>query len=282
MVVRCLGVDSNAATLGTRSYEADDAARRARPSTALMSAALSGLLGLGGAACGGDHHHDPDPDQRPDASVMLPVDAAPADAAEPDANDSKIISETPGNKTFAELTAECDTRGGYVQIHASCAGTNSCAGFSYGDWSPGVLSEHTCAGVNGCNGLSCVVLPADQGRTAQEILAEQLPETGPRPCSNCHAEWNDDGPDFTKFKVYLLPGSGRTAQNWLDLPAEAQARTIAFGKRGLLDDGTAYSNMVGYHQLLSRAEIERVVDYLRTSTEVEIVFKDIKIADPVP
>ncbi len=181
---------------------------------------------------------------------------------------TKIISETEGNKTFAELKAECDKRGGFTQVHAACAGVNGCAGFSYGDWDPGVLTEHSCAGVNGCNGISCVVLPEDSGKTGKQVYEEPLPETGPRSCSNCHAVWNDDGPDMKKFKLYLLPGSPRNASNWLDFPAGAQARIIAFGKHGLFDDGSAYSNMAAYHKLYSKAEIERAVEHIRTNLEV--------------
>jgi mono/diheme cytochrome c family protein len=121
------------------------------------------------------------------------------------------------------------------------------------------------------------VLPADSGKTGQAVYEAELPETGPRSCNHCHAVWGADGPDMTKFKLYLLPGSPRDASNWLNYPAAAQARTIAFGKHGLLDDGSAYSNMAAYHKLYSRAEIERAVEYIRTS--LEVVPTTIKIAD---
>lgn len=213
------------------------------------------------------------------------ADARPevVDASPPDAGTSKIISETVGNRTFEGLTAECDTRGGYIEIHAACAGVNTCAGFSYGDWEPGVLTEHTCAASNGCNGLSCVVLPQDSGKTPQEILqAESLPEYGPQPCMNCHAEWTDHGVDTTKFNVWVVPGSGRDLTNWLDLPRAAQARTVAFGKASLLPDGTAYHGMAPYYKLYARAEIERLVDYIRTSPDLTIVIKEVKTGDLAP
>jgi hypothetical protein len=240
------------------------------PSHRLWAAALTGLLGMTGG-CSSKSPADPDPE--------LP-DAAPVQDEMPDAAPevpSKIISETEGTRTFASLEAECDSRGGYIQIQAACAGVNSCAGFSYGDWDPGVLTEHSCAGVNGCNGLSCVVLPADSGKSGMDILAAQLPETGSRSCSNCHASWSDTGPDFTKFKVWVLPGSGRTLENWKDLSAKEQARTIAFGKHGLLADGTAYSPMAPYYKLFSRAEIERVVEHIRNNAT--ILIEQVKVAD---
>jgi|GEM_PF-1165739 len=240
------------------------------PSSALWASALAGLLGLAGA-CGDDGNKiEPDPDAPvvADAAVDSPEIDAP-----PDAPPSKIISETQGDHTFAELTAMCDQRGGYTQITAACAGANMCAGFSYGDWSPGVLTEHSCNAVNGCNGISCVVLPADQGRTALDILgdapsdAEGVPQ---RSCMNCHADWSGAAPDPTHFKVWVPPGSTRTLANWLDRPAGEQARYIAFGSTGVYAGGQAYSHMAQYYKLYSRAEIERVVAYIRTTATVEI------------
>ena len=201
---------------------------------------------------------------------MLASVDADADAQVPDASDYEVTEEGETTQSFAELTTECDERGGYVQIHAACGGVGSCAGFSVGDWNPDIKSEHTCAGLNGCNGLSCVDLPADSGKTAAEILEEQLPEGGPAPCMNCHADWTEDGPDTSVFKVYTLPGSGRDLSNWLDMPAEEQARIIAFGAHGTFE-GRAYSNMLGYHKIYSRAEIERVVEYIRTIATPQVI-----------
>lgn len=257
------------------------------PSSVLLAAAMMGLLG--GACDRSPPQSEPDPPSCPSAgtggaagqpstggstsSSSTGTGAVAGSGGEP----TKVISEVEGNKTFAEVKTECDKRGGYTQVSAACAGVNSCAGFSYGDWDPGVTMEHSCAGVNGCNGISCVVLPKDSGKSGKEIYEEVLPESGPRQCNNCHAVWNDDGPDVTKFKLYLLPGSPRNASNWLDFPAASQARIVAFGKKGQLDDGTSYSNMSAYHTLYSRAEIERVVEYIRT--KLEIVPTTIKVAD---
>jgi hypothetical protein len=194
-------------------------------------------------------------------------------------DEGPIVTESiEGTRTFASLEQECDERGGYIQIHAACSGVNACAGFSYGDWDPGVLIEHTCKAINGCNGLSCVVLPADSGKTGQEVYEADLPETGSRSCKNCHAAWTEDGVDMTKFKLWLPPGSPRNADNWLDLPASAQARVVAFGKttqHGL--DGRVLANMAPYHEIWSRAEIERAVEYIRTQTTVEA--HEIKVED---
>ncbi|MCX5746265.1 MAG: hypothetical protein NT062_27625 [Proteobacteria bacterium] len=252
------------------------------PSNRLWAAALAGLIGLGSTACSDKTPVQPDP---VDASAVdsTPVDA-PGPDAPPDAPPSKVISETEGNRTFADIKAECDTRHGYVQITAACAGMNSCAGFSYGDWDPGVTTEHSCAGVNGCNGISCVVLPVDGGRTALQVLGGEgvtFDQYGAQTCMNCHADWSGAQPDPSKFNVWVMEGSGRNATNWLDNSAEAQARTIAFGKHGLLADGTAYSPMAGYWKVYSRAEIERVVDYIRTTPATNITIKTIKTTDPV-
>ena len=243
--------------------------------SSLAQLALGGLIGL--TACSDSKNgSEPDPDQLVDAAVSNTPDAA---AEQPDAaSPYEVISEEQTTQSFAELTTECDNRGGYIQIHAACGGVNSCSGFSVGDWNPDVKSEHTCAGLNGCNGLSCVELPADSNKSASDILSEQLPAGGPAPCMNCHAEWTSDGPDTSVFKVYVWPGSGRTLDNWLDRSAEEQARVMAFGSYGTLPEGKAYANMLGYHKLYSRAEVERVITYIRTVATPKLV--QIKVQDP--
>lgn len=267
--------------------ETDRSDPHAGPTSLLLAAAMMGLFGGG---CDGQKA-EPEPDPHACETTGTGGTAGQTGTttgtggggtggtggAGTGAGGPTVISEVEGNKTFAEIEAECDDRGGFTQVHAACSGVNGCAGFSYGDWNPGVLTEHTCAGVNGCNGISCVVLPEDSGKTGKEIYEEALPETGPRSCTNCHAVWGDDGPDLTKFKLYLLAGSPRNESNWLDYPAPAQVRTVAFGKQGLLPNGAAYSAMAGYHKLYSRAEIERVVEYIRTS--LQVVPATIKVSD---
>lgn len=172
-----------------------------------------------------------------------------------------------------------------VQIQAACSGVNSCAGFSIGDWDPDVRTDHTCRGMNGCAGLSCVVTPPDSGLTGEQILAlAAIPNgqpddviNGPAPCVYCHAEYVDDVPDSTVFRLHLLPGSTRTAENWLDRSAAEMERIVAFGSHGVTPDGIAYASMVGYAKSLSRAEIERVVAHIRT---LEPVIHEIKFDEP--
>jgi hypothetical protein len=206
------------------------------------------------------------------ADECLPFTATP---------DEKTTNSEQVEHTFAELTAMCDDQGGYTQVHAACGGHNACAGFSYGDWGPGgaTLTEHSCAGVNGCNGLSCVVpTAAGSNRTGAEIYEAEYEEPGPGACINCHAEWDADGnADATKFKVWVLAGSTRTVDNWLDRTVAEQERVVAFGVHSVLPDGTAYQGMAPYHRVLTRPEIERVVAHLRT---LEPVIAEIKTQDP--
>jgi mono/diheme cytochrome c family protein len=186
--------------------------------------------------------------------------------------EEKIISEEQQEYTFAALTTLCDDRGGYTQIHAACGGHNACAGFSYGDWGPGaaMFTEHLCSGVNGCLGLSCVVLPADEGRTGKEIYEDAEFAEPLGGCGGCHGGYYDAGGafvhDLTYFDVEVLEGSTRTVDNWLDRTAAEQERVVAFGAHSVLADGTAIENMAAYHRVLSRAETEAVVAHIRTLT----------------
>lgn len=286
-------------------------ASAAAPSSGLLTAALAGLLSVGLSACEDDkpakledageeitpwgdagRSEADEEDEEADASdkenssdggAAVEADAGAADEGDAAASGAEILSEVEGNVSFALLQSDCDARGGYIQVHASCSGSNDCAGFSYGDWDPGVLSEHTCAAANGCVGLSCVVLPEDSGKTGEEILfdAETLPAGGPQPCWFCHAESQHqaDGSylrDKTKFKVWVPEGSTRTTQNWLDLSPAAQEAIVAFGKIGLIGapgNERAVVSMKGYHKLYSRAEVQRVVAHLRTLTPIIQVVK---------
>lgn len=209
------------------------------------------------------------------------------DTGEPMACDPppEITSEQETKQTFAQYTADCDALGGYIQVHASCAGVNTCAGFSVGDWNPDLRSEHTCRGLNGCNGLSCITTPPDGGLTGEQILAlDAIPNgqpndvfNGPAPCNYCHANYTKDGVDTSVFKVHVFPGSGRTADNWLDRSPAEMERIVAFGSHGVTTDGIAYSAMTGYAKSFSRAEIQRVVEHLRT---LEPIIQEIKLTEP--
>lgn len=266
-----------------RSYDSElsdnEPAGERGPSSRVWASAVAGLLGLGSAACGGNSQPHVDPDPSPIDGAVVPPDMMP------DAVTSKITSETLAQYTFAELTAMCDARGGYTEIHAQCSGTNTCAGFSYGDWGDeATLIEHSCNAVSGCNGIGCVVLPPDSGKSALDILSVALPDTesvAQRACNYCHATWNDDYTEFdpTKFRVHVTAESGRTLANWLDRTPEQMARMIAFGSHGQYINGAQYGHMAGYYKMYSRAEIERVVAYVRT--QATPVLQEIKVADPV-
>jgi len=224
----------------------------------------------------------PDADKPDPASYCADtVKAAVAEATAPVPPEEKVTEAEQKEYTFAELTKMCDDRGGYVQVHASCGGVNTCKGFSYGDWGPGAatLTEHTCAGVNGCAGLSCVVLPGDKhaDKTDAELYDFLFADTEPSSCTNCHASHEGDMPDISKFKVFVEEGSTRDAGNWLDRTAAEQERIVAFGAQSVLPDGTAMRNMAAYHGVLSRSEIERLVAHIRT---LEPVIEVMKTKDP--
>lgn len=207
----------------------------------------------------------------------VPIKEAVAKATAPKTPDEKTIKAEQKEYTFADLTKTCDSRGGYVQVHAACGGVNACQGFSYGDWGPGaaMLTEHSCTGVNGCAGLSCVVLPEEKNKdkSGAELYDLLFADTEPNSCSGCHADHSGDEPDLTKFAVYVLEGSTRTEANWLERSAADQERVVAFGAHSVLPDGTAMANMAAYNKVLSRKEIEKVVAHIRTLTPMIKVIK---------
>lgn len=221
---------------------------------------------------------------KPDAAMVCAdmVKTAEAAACMPKTPEEKTTNSDQKEYTFAQLTKLCDDRGGYTQIHAACGGHNTCKGFSYGDWGPGAatLTEHSCTGVNGCAGLSCVVLPEDKraDKTGKDLYDLKYADTDPSACSNCHADHTDEEhPDLSKFMVYVLPGSTRTAANWLDRKAEEQERVVAFGVHYTDPAGRAIENMAPYNTVLSRKEIQRLVEHVRT---LKPVIKTIKLQDP--
>lgn len=65
-------------------------------------------------------------------------------------------SEVVPDLSLEDFTVMCDEAHGTVEIHPSCGGAVSGKGFSY-DSDTDVLTEHTCAGHNTCAGFSCVV-----------------------------------------------------------------------------------------------------------------------------
>jgi hypothetical protein len=167
------------------------------------------------------------------------------------------VSTTP--VTYEEFLAACKERGGFVQTTAACAGNNACKGFSYLE---PTLTEHSCKGMNNCGpGMSCVVLGPDQGRTGKEIYE------GEGACAaTCHGQFSpifDPGVYTLYYRNGSMTADEATAHFQTD-PIQKLYSTVAFGVHGMGDDGVAFAHMPPHYLKYSRAEIERVVAYIRT------------------
>lgn len=158
--------------------------------------------------------------------------------------------------TVAKFEDMCEARGGLTQTHTACSGTNSCRGLIYNGWAGDTIVEHTCRGFNACLGISCVDLPTDGGRAAQEIYEDD--------CAGCHSHGEEEDADLF-YTVYIPLGSDEPTAlaNFEAKSDETLVNNVAFGAVGYYEDGTPYSNMPAYHEALSLAEIRRVVDYLK-------------------
>jgi mono/diheme cytochrome c family protein len=268
---------------------------------ALRAAALHAFLSLAGCATADDDAHthtDPaaaepatDVDQDGfsiddgdcddlDRSVYPGAFEVSRDGEDSDCDeeDGPIVTGTvEGPLPFAEFEAACELRGGVVQIHAACAGSNACRGMSYGNWGEeALLIEHTCRGMNGCNGWSCVELAAGEGRDGEAVYEAS--------CSGCHG-W--EGPletvdeagaevSIPQFTVFLPPGADVDAE-LAALPERSQGElraTIAFGRAGISVGGRATSNMPGFHEQLSLAEVDAVIAYVRSMPLTHHVYDD--------
>jgi hypothetical protein len=208
------------------------------PSRRLLGAAVAGLVGVGGQGCG-------------------------ATGDSPDAGGPRIISVTTDPTMTAEnFEALCQQRGGYVQAHAVCAGTNSCKGISFLllDMS---LIEHSCRGMNACGpGMSCVELPADTGKTGETVYRESC---GPA----CHST----GPDKSHFRLWVPPGTDleRAKSVFLARSPLYHESVVAFGVRSVSPGGLATVSMSPFFERYSRSEVERVIKYVHTlPLEVEV------------
>ncbi|WP_141734387.1 c-type cytochrome [Oligoflexus tunisiensis] len=208
-------------------------------SCALLTAALAGLMG----GCG---------TREKEKVIETPQPLA------------GVVSATTVDKTLtlASFTALCETRGGLVQTHASCAGANTCAGISYHS-SSGRLTEHSCRSANSCGGMSCVDLPADRGLTGAQIL-EGAPEiamgAGESQCNYCH------GTGQSAF-VLPIPPDADPEERKAAFQGKSDAAllgAIAFGIHGVSADGTAYANMPAFYKVYSLAEMKRLVTHLRS------------------
>jgi len=263
------------------------------PSSAMLRAAVSGLLGLTGVACGDDSTTEGDPDPHEHDMCEPHDDAGTPDAGPHEHEETeKELGEAELIKlSWEQLNAMCDDRDGYIQTHASCSGVNTCQGFTYGDWGEDAeLLEHTCSGVNGCAGLSCVTTAEDGELTGEEIMKledsyfiERSGQYGAKSCKTCHtpSEFDDEQGayiyDFTKLRLHMWPDSGRDATNWTERSAAIQERVVMFGAQGMTEDGIHYSNMAPNNKILSKAEIKRVVEYMRGFAAADIVVEEIKL-----
>jgi len=230
---------------GMMSIDSDDTKTpEAEPRRALLAAALTGLMSVAAAGCATEEEA-----QQDDTPRVL----------------SKVTDES---MTFAKFSAECEKRGGLVQTHAVCAGNNACKGLSFNKYSY-ELTEHTCKALNSCGGMSCVVLPADQGRTGEVVYALS--------CGGCHGEKD-------KFTLFVPPGTDvvKAKEDFPKRSAELQVAIVAFGIQGMNPNGTAAANMPAHHEKYSVAEIERVVTYVRSlPLEVE-AYGIVGVSEDVP
>ncbi len=219
-----------------------------RVSQQLLGAALAGLMGASLVSCGKDKE-----------KIVEVAPAAPI-----------VLSKTTDKSiTLATFTSTCTTRGGLVQTHASCGGSNFCAGVSFNS---GVLIEHTCKASNTCAGYSCVDLPKDAGLTGAQVLAGPSGdmESSAAQCNFCH------GTEATEFQLRVKPGTtDEAAKAAFAAKSDAALVTaVAFGLHGVNADGSAYANMPGFYTRYSRAEILRLVAHLKTLTVTVKEWKD--------
>lgn len=202
-----------------------------------------------------------------------------SDGPEPDLVDAIDVMDEDGDGqiSLAEFAAACaksamlsgTARPGVVQVHASCAGTNSCRGMVYQTWNE--LYEHSCRAMNGCAGWSCVETAEDQDRDGPAAF-------GAATCNHCHS-----GPEGT-FGVEVPPGEdveAFVADFWEGRSDMYLQSIIAFGIDGVAAEGFAYSNMPGAYLTLSRAEIDTLIAYLRTLTPEGESFDQLPPADPI-
>jgi hypothetical protein len=206
-------------------------------------------------------------------SVALPACADQEDKQDKDDTAPRVTATmTDTSMTFEKFSADCDKRGGLVQTHAVCSGNNACKGISFNKFSY-ERTEHTCKAMNSCGGMSCVVLPEDQGRTGETVYDES--------CGGCHGEKN-------KFTLYVPPGTDIDAAKagFPKRSRDLQVAIVAFGLHGMNANGTASANMPAHHEKYSVAEIERVVTYVHAlPLEVEtygVVGQTEDIEPPAP
>ena len=79
----------------------------------------------------------------------------------------------------------------------------------------------------------------------------------------------------------MCAGPTRRPRRW-ELRSDAYLQSIiTFGIQGATAEGQAYSNMPGSYRLLSRAEMDRLIAYLRALTPEGESFEQLPPADPI-
>jgi hypothetical protein len=189
-----------------------------------------------------------------------------------------------GAVSLAEFAAGCAEssrlsgagRPGLVQVHASCAGTNSCRGMVYQSWNE--VYEHSCRGVNSCSGWSCVELAEDIGRTGEVAFTAAH-------CDFCHSPYDEDhNPIAGVFQVQVPPGSDSAdylADFWSSRSQDHLRSVIAFGVAGVTEEGVAFSNMPAASAILSLTEVDRLIEYIQDLELEAHVFDPLIAPDPI-
>jgi len=239
-----------------------EANKSSTASSLLVAAALAGLIGALPLGCG--TKAEPNADSSGTDSGSASAGAAGADAGN-GSTYNNLFDGDAGTVTMADFRSLCESRGGYVYVNAACAGSAMCKGLSLHN---GEIWDHSCRGQNStCSGVGCLDLPADAGRSGQEIY-----ETGP--CGNCHADWSKttdfDHPivDYSRYAVFFNPQLQTADAAKAQFKASTAKRLesiVAWGTQGMHDDDdyTPYSNMPAYYQKYSLAEIRRVAAYVQ-------------------
>jgi len=124
-------------------------------SQALLSAALSGLLGVVPACHSASTEATASDDTT--GTVVSPDTPIPDTTCDGGVVPSpQVTSATAGAVAQADFESECADKGGIFEVQPNCGGSNACRGMSY-DSATQTLTEHTCRATNSCAGFSCVV-----------------------------------------------------------------------------------------------------------------------------
>lgn len=173
-----------------------------------------------------------------------------------------IDTDEDGAISLAEFDAACasgallgEGRPGVVSTQAACGGTSACRGMVLHPWNE--LFVHDCRGVNYCAGWSCTETAEDESRDGPTAFEEGG-------CTMCHTGENN------AFKVLVPEGQDVDAfvAGFLDRPDARFRAAIAFGISGISEGHFAYRNMPPHYEILSRAEMDTVIAFVRGKTLV--------------